>query len=454
MSKNYDAASIQVLDFTTAVRKRIAMYLGDAGNNGVLQAVREIITNSIDEYLMGYGNRIVITLFPDNRIQILDYGRGIPFGKREDGTETLVAIFTSAHSGGKFDESTYKMVAGQNGIGGSATALSSSHFEAKVRRDGKIATLSLRNGLFERYDVIDDPSEKMTGTMIEFVPSPEVFHLEPIKIEFDELCKMCEEWAYLNKNLRFELIDKSTGVKKTKVYHSENGILDLVKNIVKDPLHSTPVHWFAQEGDMQIEIALQWTKHSEKSFTFTNGLHNPEGGTSMTGLRTSITRNMKKVLNLDLDGDMIRRGLVYVVACRVPNPSFANQTKTKVNNIELRSLADRAFADAITDYSRKHEKEIQQIHDYFAKEQRADLAAQRAREAVLTHIKQTTEASKKKVILADKLKDSRIHGEEASLIITEGDSALGGLASARDVERIALYPVRGEQKTCPYLSNW
>lgn len=446
MSTNYDAKSIQVLDFTTAVRKRIAMYLGDAGNGGVLQAVREIITNSIDEYLMGYGKEITITVFPNNRIRIQDEGRGIPFGARDDGSETLVAIFTSAHSGGKFDEETYKMVAGQNGIGGSATALSSSHFEATVYRDKKKAHLVLKNGVYESYTIVDDKTQKQTGTIIEFIPSQEVFHLEQIQIDFNELCKMCEEWAYLNKGLRFTLIDETQTPSKKESYFSEKGILDLVRDNVSGPLHPTPIHWSVEDKGAQIEIALQWSKGREKSYTFTNGLHNPEGGTSMTGLRASITRNMKKILGLDLDGDQIRRGLVYVVSARVANPSFANQTKTKVNNPELRSLADLAFSEAINDFSRKNEKEISVIREFFAREQRADLAAQKAREAVLTHIKQTTEANKKKVILADKLKDSRIHGEEASLIITEGDSALGGLASARDVERIALYPVRGKVK--------
>ena len=443
----YNIDSIQVLDFRSAIRKRVAMYLGDAGNSGALQAVREIITNSIDESLMGYGNKILVEFFEGNRVRITDWGRGVPFGKKDDGTETLVSIYTSAHSGGKFDEKTYKMVAGQNGIGGSAVALSSSFFEVKSRRDGKIATMVLREGFLESYSEEVNPNPKdPTGTSVEFVPAQEVFHLEEIHYSLDDIKEMCKEWAYLNKGLRFEIIDRRQKAQVTTVYHYENGILDMLKEMVSNPIHKEPIHHCLIDGDIQVEIALQWTKGVEKAYTFTNGLNNPEGGTSMTGLRTSITRNMKKVLDLDLSGDMIRRGLVYVISCRVPNPSFANQTKTKVNNVELRSLADRAFSEAIAEYSVKSKKEIDLIRDFFAKEQRADLAAEKAREAVLTHVKQNLEASKKKIILADKLKDSRLHGEDTALVITEGDSALGGLASARNVDKIALYPVRGKVK--------
>lgn len=438
---DYNANQIETLNFRDAVRKRIEMYIGSADNQGVLQCIREIISNSIDEHAMGFGNKILIELYENNRIRITDWGRGCPFGIREDNTEAMEAIFMTAHSGGKFSDKTYRSVIGQNGVGGKAVALSSSFFEAKSRRNNQLATLVLRKGLKESFQIINT-NDPLTGTSVEFVPDDEVYRLEPVAINFDEIKDLCRNWAYLNKGLLFIL--KNHVTKEEIQYCSKNGILDLLKDNVTNPIHPTPIYYELHSGATHIEIALQWSKGSERVFTFTNGLYHSEGGTSLTGLRTAITRNMKKILKLDLPAEMIRTGLVYAVSCKVQNPSFANQTKTKINNPELRSLTDKAFTEVINIYKDKYPNDIQLITDFFAKEQKADEAAQRAREAVLNHTKIQIEASKKKVLLADKLKDCREHGENSMLIIVEGDSALGSLMSARNIDRTALQPIRGK----------
>lgn len=438
---NYGINDIESLSFREGVRKRIAMYVGSADMQGVYAAIQEIISNSVDEYYMGFGEKIIIGLQPDNVIFVSDQGRGIPFGIRENGDNVLVDIFTKSHTGGKFSEKAYQSVGGLNGIGGKATCLSSSFFRVETARPEGIAKAFFVKGELESYRETPNPKNNK-GTFIEFQLDPEVYNLEPIVIDFERLCESCRNLSYLTKGLTFELRNSVTN--KTVVYCAKNGLLDLLKDNVVNPIHPTPVYYELHSGTTHIEIALQWSKGSERVFTFTNGLYHSEGGTSLTGLRTAITRNMKKILKLDLPAEMIRTGLVYAVSCKVQNPSFANQTKTKINNPELRSLTDKAFTEVINIYKDKYPNDIQLITDFFAKEQKADEAAQRAREAVLNHTKIQIEASKKKVLLADKLKDCREHGENSMLIIVEGDSALGSLMSARNIDRTALQPIRGK----------
>ena len=191
----YSANDIKTLDFRTAIRSRIAMYMGSADNQGVLQCIREIITNSIDEATMGFGNKIYLDLWEGNKIRIADEGRGCPFGIREDGTEALEAIYTMAHSGGKFNDKTYQNVAGQNGIGAKGVALSSDIFEVWSTRDNKCAYLRLKDGVKESFTI--GPQERThTGTIVQFIPSQEVYNLEKIQIDFEEIKKMCQDWFY------------------------------------------------------------------------------------------------------------------------------------------------------------------------------------------------------------------------------------------------------------------
>ena len=437
----YGINDIESLTFREGVRKRVAMYVGSADMQGVYAAIQEIISNSVDEYYMGFGDKIVIMLGPDNLVTVSDSGRGIPFGIRENGDNVLVDIFTKPHTGGKFSEKSYQSVAGLNGIGAKATCLSSSTFRVQTDRPEGTATALFIEGELQNYHESPNPTGRK-GTLIEFIPDEKVFDLEPIKIDFDYICSICKNLSYLTKGLTFELRDNVNN--KKVVYCARNGLLDLLTDNVVDSVHPTPVYYELSSGNTHVEIALQWTKNHEKVFTFTNGLYHSEGGTSLTGLRTAITRNMKKILKLNLPAEMIRTGLVYAVSCKVQNPSFANQTKTKINNPELRSLVDKAFTEAINIYKDKYPNDVQLITEFFAKEQKADEAAHRAREAVLNHVKIQTEASRKKVLLADKLKDCKEHGEDSVLIIVEGDSAMGSLMSARSIDRTALQPIRGK----------
>ena len=448
----YNAQSIETLSFRDAIRTRVAMYMGSADNMGVLQCLREIITNSIDEATMGFGKKITVELFKNNRVRIMDEGRGCPFGKREDGTEALEAIYTMAHSGAKFNDKVFQNVAGMNGIGAKGVALSSDDFIVTSFREGKRAVLKLKDGLKTDFFVEDQPKQanNITGTIVEFVPSQEVYNLEPIKINFEEVKKMCRDWSYLSKGISFILTDHTTGESVT--YLSNNGMLDFMKENADKALHKTPLHITLSENGIEAEIVMEWTNsRSETWHVFTNGLENSEGGTSLTGIKTALTNFFKKKLKGDGSPDVLRKGLFYAVSCKVPNPSFANQTKTKINNPELRGLCQRATTQMLEEFEYRHGDEFQKILELLTKELKAEAAAERARKQVLEAVKDVEKNQKKKVFVSDKLKDAEFLGENSTLLIAEGDSALGGLAQGRDYTHYGIMAIRG--KIINALSN-
>ena len=445
---NYTANDIQTLSFLEAVRTRIAMYMGSADNQGVLQCVREIITNSIDEATMGFGNKITIDLYEGNRIKIGDQGRGCPFGKREDGTEALEAIYTMAHSGAKFNDKVFQNVAGQNGIGGKGVALSSDYFQVWSYRDGKCATMWLEKGIKKGYEEKtlskNDPS---TGTIVEFIPSQEVYNLETIKFDFDEIKKMCQDWSYLSKGVSFILHNHITNEKVT--YLSKNGLLDLMIEKGGKIIHKTPLSIIVEENGIEAEIVMGWTNNrNEVWHVFTNGLENVEGGTSLTGIKTALTNYFKKKLKGEAPPDVLRKGLFYAVSCKVPNPSFANQTKTKVNNPELRGLCQRATTQMLETFELRHNDEFKKVLELLTRELKAEIAAENARKKVLEATKEIEKNQKKKMIASDKLKDAEFLGEDSTLLIVEGDSAASSIAKARDYKKYGILAIRGKILNC------
>ena len=445
---SYTAKDIETLSFRDAVRERVAMYMGSADNQGVLQCIREIITNSIDEMTMGYGDEIYIEL-DGIQVTVKDNARGVPFGLRDDGTEAMEAIYTMAHTGGKFDEKIYQNVAGMNGIGAKGVALSSSYFKATSMRDDQVAVLELEDGIKTDFYIKPNITKK-TGTYVTFIPSQEVYNLEPIKIDFEDLKEMCKNWSYLTKGIRFQLYNVQT--EESISYKSDNGILDFLKDSVKKPIHKTPLYIHVDENGIECEVAMQWAAdRREHWYVFTNGLGNSEGGTSLTGVRTSITNFFKKKFKGEFAADVARGGLFYVVNCKVPNPSFANQTKTKVNNPELRGLCQRATTQMLEEYERRNKNEFEQILTLLTKELKAEKAAERARKQVLEATKDIEKNQKKKVFSSDKLKDAEFLGEKSTLLLVEGNSAAASMAVARDVSRYGILALRGKMINC--LSN-
>jgi len=442
MPEKYDIDSIQSLDFREGVRTRIQMYLGSDDIEGAYQALKEIINNSTDEALAGYGKRIEISLYPaDNGIRVRDYGRGVPFGKREDGENVLVSIYTKSHTGGKFDHGAYKNSSGLNGIGGSCVCLSSSYFEVTSVRNKKKATAIFKEGNLESYK---ESTEKILkdGTDIYFVPDPKVFCNGAIKYDFARICKDIEDISYLYPGIEFIV---TNGTSKN-TYCAKNGINDFVATQVKKPLHKHIITGSATDGTDSVEIAFQWGVRRETPYVFVNGLRCPEGGSPITGAKTAITKTFNTLADSSFDGEYIRQNLFYVINCKVENPSFANQTKSKVNNASLRTLASNAFTNALKDMNTSYPTEFNIIVDMLTKIEKAEAAATRAREAVLNMEKKEAEQKKQKITMPDKFKDCEKHGQDSILIISEGKSALGGLMGARDVNIEALYAVRGKVK--------
>ena len=313
---SYETQDIKSLSFKEGVRTRISMYLGSDDLEGTYQAFKEIINNATDEAIAGFGDKIEIIVDEiGNCIEVRDYGRGVPFGIREDGTEALEAIYTMAHSGGKFNDKTYQNVAGQNGIGAKGVALSSDIFEVWSTRDNKCAYLRLKDGVKEFFTI--SPQEKMhTGTIVQFIPSQEVYNLEKIQIDFEEIKKMCQDWSYLSKGISFILHNHITNEKLT--YLSKNGLIDFMKEQGGQSLHRTPLKIEVEEDGIEVEIVMEWTNNrSETWYVFTNGLENVEGGTSLTGIKTALTNFFKKKLKGEASPEILRKGLFYAVSCKV-----------------------------------------------------------------------------------------------------------------------------------------
>ena len=439
--KAYDINSIQSLNFREGVRTRIQMYLGSDDNEGTYQALKEIINNSTDEALAGYGKKIEISVDTKlNCISVRDYGRGVPFGIREDGENVLVSIYTKSHTGGKFDHDAYKNASGLNGIGGSCVCLSSSYFQVDSYRDGIKAEARFKQGILESYK--ESKTKEKNGTFILFAPDPEVFCNGEIGYDYSHICEDIENISYLYPGITFEVTD---GTLK-KVYCAKNGIVDFVSQTIKKPLHKHIITGSASDGTDSLEVAFQWGTRHETAYVFVNGLRCPEGGTPITGARAAITKTFNTLANASFEGEYIRKNLFYVINCKVENPSFANQTKSKINNASLRTLASTAFSNALKDMNTQYPNEFNAIAEMLTKIEKAEAAATRAREAIMNMEKKEQEQKKRKISSSDKFKDCEKHGQESMLIISEGNSALGGLMPARDVKTEALYAVRGKVK--------
>ena len=442
----YDINSIESLSFREGVRKRIQMYLGSDDIEGTYQALKEIINNSTDEALAGYGKKIEIEVDESsNSIIVRDFGRGVPFGIREDGENVLVSIYTKSHTGGKFSNDSYKNASGLNGIGGSCVCLSSKQFQVKSFRNGIMASASFVKGELSFYTEV--PTTKPNGTEVLFIPDPEVFCNGEIGFSYERICEDIKAISYLYSGITFVVTGKLIdGVKDRVEFCAKNGITDFIKDNAYKPLHKHIITASSSNEEDSVEIAFQWGAGKERSYVFVNGLLCPEGGTPITGARTSITKVLNSLANAKFDGDKIREGLFFVMNCKVANPSFANQTKSKINNPSLRTLTSNAFTTAIKQMYSDYNDEFNTVVALLRKIEKADEAAERARNAILGQERKEAAAKRRKVQMPDKFKDCEKHGEDSLLIICEGNSALAGLMPARDVNTEALYAVRGKVK--------
>ena len=442
MSNEYTAENIKHLDTRNAMRQRIQMYLGSDDTDGIYQAFKEIINNSTDEALAGYGNKIHIQVDEEhNSIQVRDYGRGVPFGII-DGRNILVAIYTESHTGGKFDKGAYKNSSGLNGIGGTAVCMSSETFFVKSIRDGKIAEAKFKEGnLIDYSEKTNNTNE--TGTIVGFIPDKEVFQNMTETFTYDRICSEIKNISYLNKGIHF-IIEATDGRKQE--FYSENGIADFIKDNISKPLMRAPIICSAKDDTDEVEVAFMWTGDVGTSYVFVNGLYCPEGGSPVTGAKTTITTSIKRLSKKDFDPELIRKGLVYAINCKVANPSFANQTKSKINNPNLRTLVSQAFKEGLEEFS--NVPEFSSIIEMMIKFQKAEKAADNAREAILNHTKEMSDIRKNKLAFIEKLSDAENLGQDAVLCIVEGDSAGDSVAIGRDAKKYGILRIKGKMKNC------
>ena len=445
-NSSYTAENIQHLETREAMRSRIQMYLGSDDTEGIYQALKEIINNSTDEALAGYGKEIDIRLDEkNNTIEVRDYGRGVPFGV-VDGRNILVAIYTESHTGGKFDKGAYKNSSGLNGIGGTAVCMSSYQFLVRSIRDGKVAEATFNEGNLVNYNEMSiEKFEKEygstggTGTYIRFRPDEKVFTNAVEGFSYEKICSEIKNISYLNKGIKF--IVEELGGQKAEFY-SENGIADFIKDNISKPLMKAPIICSASDGTDELEIAFMYTGGVGESYVFVNGLYCPEGGSPVTGAKTTITTSMKRLSGKDFDAELIRKGLVYAINCKVANPSFANQTKSKINNPNLRTLASQAFREALEEFA--NGPDFAPIVEMMLKYQKAEKAADKAREAILSQQKKMNDLRKQKVAFLDKLSDAENLGEDSILCIAEGDSAGNAIIAGRDTKKYGVMYLRGK----------
>lgn len=445
---DYGINDIKSLSFRDGVRTRVQMYLGSDDNEGTYQALKEIINNSTDEAIAGFGKQIEISVSEQkNWVSVRDYGRGVPFGAREDGENVLVSIYSRSHTGGKFEEGVYKNSSGLNGIGAKCVCLSAEWFIVESYRDGKSAQATWTQGILQEYTEHD--TIQKNGTWVKFKPDPAVFKNGEIGYSYDRICNDIRDISYLYTGVTF--IVKNVDTNKSATYCAQRGIEDFVKDNIKERTHPHIITASATDGVDKVEIAFQWGSKYEESYVFVNGLRCPEGGSPITGAKTAITRTFNSLAKETFDGDTIRQHLFYVINCSVAAPSFANQTKTKINNASLRTLASNAFSDALKMMKLKYATEFDTVVKLIKIMTKAEAAAERKRQEVLNAAREVEKNQKKKVFSSDKLKDAEFLGENSTLLIAEGDSALGGLAQGRDYTKYGIMAIRGKIINC--LSN-
>ena len=445
ITDDYNADSIKHLETREAFRTRIPTYLGSEDIEGAYQSFKEIINNSTDEALAGYGDVIEITFdSKTNTISVRDYGRGVPFST-ENGRNVLVEIYTESHTGGKFDKNAYKNSSGLNGLGGTAACMSSSYFKVVSIRDGKMATAIFKEGILQDYSEVDCKDKNVkTGTLVVLTPDKKVFKEMKEDYSFERIKKEIKNISFLNKGIKFVLTE--TQSKEQVTYYSKNGIADFIMDKVQKPLMKKPIIIIKGDGTDEVEIAFMWTGDPYQEYVFVNGLFCPNSGTPATGAKTAITNFIKKNSNKDISPELIRKGLVFAINCRVANPSFEGQVKSKINNASLRVLSGQAFKEGLEIFA--NTADFKTILDMIEKFAKAEKAAEKAREAVLSHNKEMKEIRKNKLAFIEKLSDAECLGQDAILCISEGDSAGSSIAMGRDTKKHGILRIKGKMLNC------
>ena len=447
VSDIYDVDAIQVLEGLEAVRKNPAMYIGSTDERGLHHLIYEVVDNSIDEALAGYCDHIRVVINKDGSVTVEDNGRGIPVSihkkYKKPGVEL---VMTTLHAGGKFDKRVYKVSGGLHGVGVSVVNALSKWLEVRVKREGK--------EFYQRYErgkpvtplkVLRETKER--GTTVTFLPDDEIF--ETTEFDYDTISARLKELAFLNAGIKIELIDHRSG--KMDIFKFDGGIVEFVKHINRNKkvLYEEPIFIKAKRDNIEVEIAIQHTEgFTENIFTFVNNINTHEGGTHLSGFKGALTRvindygrrnKLFEKEDFSLTGEDVREGLTAVISCKVPNPQFEGQTKTKLGNSEVRGIVESITYEKLSEFFEENPSIAKKIIEKAILANRAREAARRARE--ITRRKSLLESSS----LPGKLADCTSQDpSESELFIVEGDSAGGSAKQARDKRFQAILPLRGK----------
>ena len=447
MPEKYTAEQIKILEGLSAVRKRPAMYIGNTGIEGLHHLVQELVDNSIDEALAGYCQRIEVLIHIDNSVTVRDDGRGIPVDMHEKEKRPAVeVVMTKLHSGGKFDNKSYKISGGLHGVGLSVVNALSEYVELEIRRDGKVY-----HQMYERGDVTTKlevtGKTKHTGTQVRFKPDTGIF--ETTQFSFDTLSQRLRELAFLNKGL-FISIEDERADKKHEFYY-KGGIISFIEYLSKNKncVHPKPIYVEGVKSGIEVEIAFQYNDgYTENLFSFANNINTIEGGTHLIGFKTALTRsinqyaanaNLLKGAKENLTGEDIREGLVGVISVKLSEPQFEGQTKAKLGNSEVKGLVEALVNEKLGGYFEENPSVARKIISRVVDAARAREAARKARE--LSRRKGALEGNS----LPGKLADCQEKDPQLSeIFIVEGDSAGGSAKQGRDRTFQAILPMKGK----------
>jgi topoisomerase-4 subunit B len=442
----YTEDNIRSLDWKEHIRMRPGMYIGKLGDgssadDGIYILLKEVLDNSIDEYVMGAGKSIDISI-QGNKVIVRDYGRGIPLGK-------VVDVVSKMNTGGKYDSRAFKKSVGLNGVGTKAVNALSIYFRVESTREGKSASAEFELGVLKNQDLLDDTSRRK-GTKVSFIPDPEIFKNYKYRNEY--VARMLKNYVYLNPGLTITFYGER--------FFSENGLKDLLEDNSKaeDRLYPT-IH--IKGNDIEVALTHSKTQYSEEYHSFVNGQNTTQGGTHLAAFREAYVKTIRDYFGKNYDASDIRKSIISAIAIKVMEPVFESQTKTKLGSTEMggglptvRTFINDFVKTQLDNYLHKNANAAEAI-------QRKILQAERERKELSGIRKIAKERAKKASLHNKKLRDCRVHfGDtknnrnlETTLFITEGDSASGSITKSRDVNTQAVFSLKGKPLNCYGLTK-